>query len=310
MELRHIYTFQAIVQEGSFLRAAEKLMYAQSTITLHIQQLETELGVKLFIRQGKKVQLTEAGHSLKEQAASLVTRATALQESMFNLVAGEAGHVRIGVIEPTASLRLPQILAPFCQERPHIQLTIEVGNTRKISQRVASGDLDIGICSLPEAHLGLDFELLFPEQMALLLPETHPLAMQPTISVRDLKGQRLILKERACAYREIVERTLQRYRVNPFSGIEMESLEMLIRSVQSGLGLAFVPRISVTPLPAHTVVREIADVDLSLPIGLVLLANEISPSRALEALLILLHKTLSQEANLASALLEQADEES
>ena len=296
MELRHIYSFQAIVQEGSFLKAAEKLKYAQSTITLHIQQLEAELGVKLFIRQGKKVQLTEAGRSLQEQSDSLVARAMALQQTMFNLVAGEAGHVRIGVIAPTASLRLPQILAPFCQERPRIRLTIEVGNTPTISQRVASGALDLGICSLPEAHLGLDFEPLFVEHLSLLLPERHPLAEEATIHVQDLAHQRLLLSERECPYRGIIERELQKRRKNPYSGLEIGgSLETITRAVQCGLGIAIIPRVAASPPPAQTVLREIEGVELSLPIGLVLPAEEISPSRALEALLILLHKELRQE---------------
>lgn len=295
MELRHIYTFQAIVKEGSFLKAAEKLMYAQSTITLHIQQLEAELGVKLFIRQGKKVQLTEAGRSLQEQADSLVARAMSLQQTMFNLVAGEAGHVRIGVIEPSASLRLPQLLAPFCQERPHIRLTIEVGNTRTISQRVASGALDLGICSPPAAHLGLDFEPLFVEHLALLLPEHHPLASTESIRVQDLAKQRLLLSEEDCSYREIIESVLLKRRVNPYSGLEIGSLDMLKHAVQSDMGLALLPRAAATPPPARTLLREIEGLELSLPIGLVLLADEISPSRALEALLILLHKELRLE---------------
>lgn len=295
MELRHIYTFQAIVKEGSFLRAAEKLMYAQSTITLHIQQLEAELGVKLFIRQGKKVHLTEAGRSLQEQADSLVARAMALQQTMFDLVAGEAGHVRIGVIEPTASLRLPPILAPFCQERPRIHLTLEVGNTQFISQRVASGALDLGICSLPAAHLGLDFEPLFVEQLALLLPEQHPLAEISSIRVQDLVRHRLLLSEQACPYRKLVENALQQRGRSPYSGLEIGSLETLKHAVQSGMGIALLPRVTITPPPARTILREIEGSDLSLPIGLVLLADEISPSRALEALLILLHKKLRQE---------------
>lgn len=294
MELRHLQTFQTIVQEGSFLRAAEKLMYAQSTITLHIQQLEAELGVKLFLRQGKKVQLTEAGRSLQEQADSLVARATALQDTMFNLVAGEAGHVRVGVIEPTASYRLPRILVPFCQERPRIQLTIEVGGTTAISQRVASGDLDLGICSLPEAHLGLDFEPLFSEYMALLLPQDHPLASQEAIQFSDLKEQRLLLNERGSAYRQVIERAFQERRLTLNSGLALGSLEMITRAAQQGLGLALVPRVVADPPPVQTVLREIKGVSLHLPIGLVLLANEISPSRALEALLIALHKGLSQ----------------
>jgi len=295
MELRHIYTFQAIVKEGSFLKAAEKLMYAQSTITLHIQQLEAELGVKLFIRQGKKVQLTEAGRSLQEQADSLVARAMSLQQTMFDLVAGEAGHVRIGVIEPTASLRLPQLLAPFCQERPRIRLTIEVGNTQFISQRVASGALDIGICSPPEAHLGLDFEPLFVEPLALLLPIDHPLVNEPTIQIQDLSRYRLLLTEQSCPYRNLIEDALQQRRNNPYSGLEISSLNTIKHAVQSGMGIAIFPRMAATPPPEQTVLREIEGLNLSLPIGLVLLAEEISPSRALEALLLLLHKELRQE---------------
>ena len=304
MELRHIYTFQAIVKEGSFLKAAEKLMYAQSTITLHIQQLEAELGVKLFLRQGKKVQLTEAGRSLQEQADSLVARAMSLQQTMFDLVAGEAGHVRIGVIEPTASLRLPQILAPFCQERPRIRLTIEVGNTRTISQRVACGALDVGICSLPEAHFGLDFEPLFVEQLALLLPEQHPLAGEAVIHARDLAKQRLLLTEEDCSYREVIESALLKHGTNPYSGLEIGSLETIKSSVQSGMGLAILPRAAITPAPARTVPREIEGLELSLPIGLVLLADEISPSRALEALLIMLHTELRQEVTPAPSTRE------
>lgn len=297
MELRHIYTFQAIVKEGSFLKAAEKLMYAQSTITLHIQQLETELGVKLFVRQGKKVQLTAAGRSLQEQADSLVARAMALQQTMFDLVAGEAGHVRIGVIEPTASLRLPRVLASFCQERPRIHLTIEVGNTHAISRRVASGALDLGICSLPEAHLGLDFEPLFVESLALLLPEAHPLADLPTIGIQHLGKQRLLLSEQECPYRQVIEKTLQECGQTPYSGLEIgRSLETLIHLVQYGLGLAIVPRATATPAPEKTVLREIVGVQFNVQIGLVLLADEISPGRALEALLLLLHKELRQEA--------------
>ena len=295
MELRHISTFQAIVKEGSFLKAAEKLMYAQSTITLHIQQLEAELGVKLFIRQGKKVQLTEAGRSLQAQADSLVARAMSLQQTMFDLVAGEAGHVRIGAIEPTASLRLPRILAPFFHERPRIRLTLAVGSTKMISEQVATGVLDLGICSPPEAHLGLDFEPLFVEQLALLLPAHHPLAERSTLRLQDLNDQRLLLTEQGCTYRQEIERTLQKRGKNPYSGLEIGSLETIKHAVQSNMGIALLPLSTIVPTPEQTVVREIEDLTIKLPIGLVLLADEISPSRALEALLILLHKELRQE---------------
>ena len=124
------------------------------------------------------------------------------------------------------------------------------------------------------------------ERLALLLPEQHPLASAESIRAQDLAGQRLLLCEEDCAYRELIEGTLLRRRVNPYSGLEIGSLETLKHAVQSNLGLALLPRAAATPPPARTVLRELSGLELSLPIGLVLLADEISPSRALEALLI------------------------
>ena len=98
MDLRQLQTFQAVVEHGSFLRAAEALLYAQSTITLHIQQLENDLGVPLFARQGKKAQLTEAGRLLAVEAAQILGRVEALRRTMCELAEGEAGYVRLGAI--------------------------------------------------------------------------------------------------------------------------------------------------------------------------------------------------------------------
>ncbi len=285
MELRHLYTFQMIVKEGSFLQAAEKLQYAQSTITLHIQQLEAELGVKLFARQGKKVQLTEAGRALRDQAEHLLQRAQALQQAMVDVVAGEAGHLRMGAIEPTASLRLPSLLVQFYQERPKVLLTLEVGGTNFISRQVASGNLDVGICSPPPAYLGLTFEPLFVEKMALLLPENHPLAKIEVICPADLAEQRLLLTEPGCAYRAVIENAMLQHGTNPYSGIEISSIAALIRMVQSGLGLAIVPTAIASPPPTGTVLRDVHEVDLGLQVGLVRLPDNSSPGRALEALL-------------------------
>src|ERR1044071_3587384 len=116
MELRYLSTFQTIVREGSFTKAADKLHYAPSTITLHVQHLETELGFKLFVRQGKQIQLSTAGRALYEQADALLQQSRALEQTMKEIVAGETGSLRLGVIEPAASLRLVPLLAEFCQQ--------------------------------------------------------------------------------------------------------------------------------------------------------------------------------------------------
>ncbi len=297
MELRHLQTFEAVVREGSFLRAAEHLQYAQSTITLHIQQLEADLGVQLFARRGKRVQLTEAGRALYGQATHLLQRAEALQQTMADLATGEGGHLRVGAIEPTASHRLPPLLVDFCQQHPRVRLTLEVGGARAISQRVAAGDLDLGISSPPVARLGLSFEPLFIERMLLLVPAEHRLATAPRIAPEDVAAERLLLSERTCAYRDVVERELIRQGATPVSGIEIGSLEALKRAVQAGLGVAIIPEIIVSPPPAGTVLREIDGVEIGLSVGLITRPDDGIPPRALRTLADAARRHLRSEAH-------------
>lgn len=285
MEFRHLQTFQAIVQAGSFLKAAEQLQYAQSTITLHIQQLEAELGVKLFSRRGKRTELTVAGRTLLEHADLLLHRAANLQQTMKDLVAGEAGHLRIGSIEPVASVHLPAILVQFCHEYPKVRLTFEVGVTQVISQRVATGMLDLAICSPPNANLGLTFELLFQDPISVLIPATHHLATLAEIPAALLVEERLILTEEHCPYRNILEKALLADGINPFSGIEVMSLEALKQMVRYGLGIGVIPTAAIADSPPNTIARSIAGLDLKLPVGIVFQSESNFPGSTLHSLI-------------------------
>jgi LysR family transcriptional regulator, regulator of the ytmI operon len=286
MEFRHLQTFQAIAQEGSFLKAAEKLQYAQSTITLHIQQLEAELGVKLFTRRGKRTELTVAGRTLRDHADQLLHRAANLQQTMTDLVAGEAGHLRIGSIEPVASVNLPAILVQFCHKHPKVRLTLEVGVTQAIGQRVATGLLDLAICSPPSANLDLTFELLFQDPISLLIPENHQLATLDEVPISALAQERLILTEEHCPYRNILEKALLAHGINPFSGIEVMSLEALKQMVVYGLGIAVIPTAAIASLPPKTTARSISALDLKLPVGIVFQSEASFPGSALNSLIL------------------------
>lgn len=294
MELRQLATFQAIVREGSFLRAAEKLGYAQPTVTLHVQQLEAEFGVQLFVRQGRHMRVTEAGRLFEGLAIDILERVSTLQETMADLAGGAAGHIRLGALEPVANRDLPPLLAAFHGEHPRVRLTLDVGGTDLIAMRVADGALDLGICSAPPSYLGLGFEPLFDSAMALLIPDTHPLASKPTISVADLPSQTLLLTERSCAYRAAIERALQERGMNPYAGIEVSGLETVKRCVQQGLGVAFIPVAAADPLPDRTILRAVSGVDLNLRIGLVCKPDWGESRRALHVLMDHLRQKFSR----------------
>ena len=284
MEFKHLQTFQTIIKTGSFSQAAEKLQYAQSTITLHIQQLEVELGVKVFARRGKKVQLTKAGEALSTHASFLLHRAEILQREMTELVIGETGHLRIGSIEPVASLKLPNLLVSFCRKYPNIRLTLETGITKLIAQRVASGELDLAICSPPDTNLDLNFQRLFDDSMALLIPAKHYLSNKAIVEAIDLDKERLLLTETNCPYRQVFEKEVYVRSVNPDSGIEITSLKVLQSMVESGLGIGVVPIGVITPPPANTVVRTIDKVELKLPVGIATSSADRIPGLAFDVL--------------------------
>lgn len=268
LDLKQLHTFQAVVRQGSFARAAEELGIAQSTVTLHVQALESQFSTPLFTRLGRRAELTDAGRILHERAEALLRDAAALQVTMDDFGAGMSGNVRIGAIESAASILVLPVLVRFIKQRPRVQLRVEVGGTSSLRDRVLSGDLDIALCS-PPGDPGLLFEHLFDERFVLLLPEQHPLAEKTRISVEDLSSTRLLVSEPNCEYRGRVEAALLSSGTQPYSGIEIGTIVGLKRAVQAGFGAAILPIAPVTPTPAGTVVRELEGVDIRLPIGMV-----------------------------------------
>lgn len=293
MDLRYLSTFQMVAHERSFTRAAEKLLYAPSTITLHIQRLESQVGCKLFLRQGKRVQLSTAGRALYEQADALLRQSRALERTLKEIATGETGSLRIGIIEPAASQRLVPLLAQFCQEFPKIHITLEVMGTRMICQRVRTGHLEIGVCSPPAADLGLTFEPLFFEPIGLLIPESHPLAALDQVTPDHLDGQRLLLSEPYCAYRETAERFFAERGVRVTAHMQISNFDVLKRAVQAEIGVAVLPASAVNPPPQGAVLRALAGEKLALPVGLVRSPEHYVSRPVLENLLAGLRQTLS-----------------
>ena len=268
MELRHLLTFRAVVREGNFLGAARALRLSAPTVTLHIQELESELGQELFARGGRRRPLTPGGELFAAHAMPILDAFDALAESMAELRDGRSGLLRIGAIEPAASRQVTPLLGRLRVERPRLRVRLDVSGTAGVSRGVAEGELDLGICSAPPAELGLRFEPLFAEQMALLVPRRHPLARKRPLHAADLEGERLLLSEQGCAYRRAVEAALQERGVRPQWALESGSSETLRAAVRHWVGIAVLPRRSASPAPEGTVVRRLSDLAIALPVGL------------------------------------------
>ncbi|HZR41961.1 MAG TPA: LysR family transcriptional regulator [Ktedonobacteraceae bacterium] len=269
MELRHLHTFKTIAEAGSFVQAAERLQYAQSTITLQIQQLEEELGVELFDRQRRKIRLTAAGHTLLTYAQQVLNQIEQMQQDLSDLTAGESGYLRVGMIEPVARLYLVDVLRAFRDRYPRIRLTIEILSTIRTHEQLVAEQIDLGISTPPPTNTGLVFEPLLTEEMVLLLPNDHSLQQRTNITLSDLRDECLLLTHPPCAYRSAIEQAFMARGLPLAASIEIGSLEVIKQAVEVGLGIALLPKIAALHTPLGTVVRSIEDLSLHLPFGLI-----------------------------------------
>jgi DNA-binding transcriptional LysR family regulator len=268
MDFKTLKTFQAIVSTGSFNRAAEELSYAQSTVTMQIQKLENQLGVQLLERGKQQVSLTEAGRLFHEQSLHIVRDMERLQSNLADLQSGGAGSVRIGATDPTASYRLPQLLRKFMNQFPRIKLSVEIAGTAALCEQLLRGELDMILCSAPQLGAELHFEPLFTEEFVLLLPEEHTLASEAEITADRLRGHRLLITAASCPYRKKLESILQNVAGLPLNTMEIGSMTSLKFYVESGIGMAFVPEITLQPLPAATVVRKLSGPAVDMSCGI------------------------------------------
>jgi DNA-binding transcriptional LysR family regulator len=288
MHLRHLTTFQDIVKAGSFSRTARTRGCSQSTVTLHVQELEAELGVALFHRRGRHTALTDAGIALAARCGSVLDGLASLKRTLQELAAGHAGELRLASIEPQASLRLLPLLAGFCRGRPQLAVRLEIGGTDSVSRAVADGRVDFGLASLPAPELRLSFTPLLVERMVLLVPRRHRLARARQVRLRDLAGERLLLTDQGCAYRQATEAALQAAGTPVACTMEIGSMAALGRAVEAGLGVAIVPRAGVEPAPTGTLARDLTGADVGLRVGLVQRRDGSPPPPAAAALLELL----------------------
>lgn len=273
MDFKTMKTFHLILKYGSFHRAAEQMNYAQSTVTMQIQKLESDLGVQL-IERGKNIRLTEAGRLFYEQSLQILGNVEQLQANLADLQLGEAGSIRLGVTEPTASYRLPGILKGFLSRFPKIKISMDIANTPTLSERLLKGDIDMALCSAPDQGANLYFQPLFREEFVVLIPENHPLTQKEVIEPNEIRGHRLLITSKTCPYRRKLEMVLHESGYLLSETMEIGSMTALKYYVQSGLGIALVPKVVLSPVPTGTTTRTMSGSLIDMTFGILCKSSE------------------------------------
>jgi DNA-binding transcriptional LysR family regulator len=193
MELRHLRYFVAVAEELNFRRAAERLRVAQPALSSQIKNLEQELGVKLFDRTTRSVQLTPTGQVFLSEARGILTATNHAEQLVRKAELGLVGTLRLGVITPATGPLLARVLRHFHQKFPGVQLSLSALPTTEQLKRLRAGELDAGLLRPPV--VSPDFETRFVEQapQMLALPAGHRLAKKRKLEWRDFNGEGLVM---------------------------------------------------------------------------------------------------------------------
>jgi|GEM_PF-11838 DNA-binding transcriptional LysR family regulator len=245
MELRDLRTFAAVARLLSFHRAAAELNAAQSTVSARIAALETELGVRLFERLGRRVALTDAGERLVQYAAKLID----VEDEARAWVTGESrlrGLLTVRVPESLCAYRLPPVIAAFRRRHPEVALHLTACTLNGLEKDLRQGITDLAFVMTDSVRGGdLVVEALGVEPLVLVAAPHHPLAGREALSARDLHGAMLVLSTADCSYRAVIEDALAAEGVQLAAGLEFSSAAALRGCVASGVGVTLLPGVAV-----------------------------------------------------------------
>jgi DNA-binding transcriptional LysR family regulator len=247
MELRQLNTFRMVAHVLSFSRAATALNYVQSSVTAQIQALEEELGTRLFDRLGKRIALTEAGQRFLHYAEKILE----LVEEARNAVKEEdeevTGSVTISATESLCTYVLPAILQQFRKLYPQARVIFRPLILPDVRGSVSDGSVDIAFFideAMPSNSLTV--ENLLNEPVLLLASPDHPLASFPSLQSSQLQGELFLLTERGYGYRNLFEHALHKAGIDTVNQLEFSSVEAIKQCAMVGMGIAFLPRMTVT----------------------------------------------------------------
>lgn len=245
MEFRNIVTFLSVAETGSFTRAAEQLGYVQSTVTIQIKQLEEELGIVLFDRIGKKVELTANGQTFIHYARQLlnISEQAKLIGKKTDTI---KGNLRIGILESLLIWVLTEKLPDYYKRFPLIEVRTRTVPANELFQLLKQNELDI-VYFLGKKKFSNDFVRAWSEPVRIVFV-THPdnpFANKEKVLLRELVGEPFILTENSGLYRNALVEIAMQQGIEIKPSFVIDNTSAIIKLLKKGIGISFLPEYAV-----------------------------------------------------------------
>lgn len=274
----HLRAFYAVALHGGFTAAAAALHVSQPTLTTQVRELEERHGVELFLRQGRRVVLSETGRTLFEISTRIMKLQDEADELLASTGAMKTGSLKFAAVSP---FHATDMVARFAAEYPLFKVSMQFGNSEVTLSRIIDLEADIGILARGFDDRRVHSIPFSTEEIVVFVHRKHPWWQRESVDFRELEGQPLILREAGSTTRSALEATARAEGVSLTPLMEIGSREGVWKAVQSGLGIGVVAAFEFVSHPELKTVR-IADILISTEYRLVFL-EERRASRTIKA---------------------------
>src|SRR6202012_4085070 len=257
--LHHFRLVDTISKEGTLTKAAHTLHLTQSALSHQLKELEKELAVEIFSRQGKRLHLTEQGYRFLRTSEKILAEIKALEEDINNYKNGKTGKLSISMQCYTAYHWLPGIIKYYKKQWPDINIQILSDATRRPLEYLMNGDLDIGIIRTQMVNTKIRYEPIFEDQLVAVMCADHPLAKKPVMEIADFHGEELIFPLYDPSYQDtpVSESLIQAQKVKPKNLHRIHYTDASIEMVSAGLGITVMADWIVEPyLKDHNIITK------------------------------------------------------
>ena len=244
IELRHLKYFIALAEELHFGRAALRLAIAQPPLSRQIKKLENEIGIQLFNRTKRTVELTEAGKAFLEHVRRSFEEITKGMNIARSVARGEAGNLSIGFVHSAGYTTIPRIFRLMKTNFPNIRMSLhEMTNTKQLRQ-LKTNRIDAGLVRTPlDFSEGLEIQIILKDPLVIVMPAKHRLAEEDAVNIEDLSGEPFIQVHRyvATGYYDQFVHICRQAGFNPMIIQSAESAPTIVNLVATGIGISILP---------------------------------------------------------------------
>ena len=233
----------AVAEHKNFTVAAEKCFVTQPTLSMQIQKIEEELGIQIFDRSKKPIQLTEIGEKIVSQAKNIVNEADRIADIVDQQKGYVGGEFRLGIIPTVMPTLLPMFMSNFIKKYPKVKLIIEELNTGQIIEKLNNGHLDAAIAATPLHEEKIKEIVLYYEPFVGYIPENHQTFNKKEIEIEDLNLSDILLLQDGHCFRDNIINLCKSSAANSNTKFQIESgsFETLIKLADEGLGITLLP---------------------------------------------------------------------